>query len=230
MSSIAEKQDSINYPERLLPFVEYADGGNISLPERTNICEDLIDLYDLTELEARALVRYLENLNLTLENLKNKRVIDIGSGSGDFKKALKKVGNGFEIINFDDFFYNEDPDAVRGGAHRIDFPDGSFDLVIAYGSVPLSTSLRGQHDLIPPAIREMIRIVKPGGAVKIFPAAIDNPAFPEGKKRHSEMAAIVFDELDKIHSSNPSLKIKITRIKDSNNPPATRQLLEIFKP
>lgn len=231
MDHVIGKQNETCYPERLLPFAEYKDKDNINLSDKISICEDLVDLYDLTELEAEALIRYLENVNLTLEDLKNKKVIDIGSGPGDFRKALKKIGSEFEIINFDDFlYYDEDPDAVRGNAQDINFPDESFDLVVAYGSVPLSTSFREQYDLIPSAIKEMIRIVKSGGMVKIFPVAINNPAFPEGREGHSKMAAAVFDELEKIHNLDPGLKIKITRIKDSSNPSATRQLLEIFKP
>lgn len=227
MSVEAVEKKGITRPENLPEFIEFDRRERLSLDRRSSIGDDLIDRHGLTGEEVEVVVRYLETFSLSLESLVGKKIIDVGSGLGNFKKGLNKLGKNFDVVSFDRGMAWEGTMDVKGDALKMPFQDESFDLELAYGSTPLMYATRNEFRSIPSVIKEMLRIVRKGGVVKIFPVAIDNPGFPEGQGRYSKMASQILGVMDEIHKQNPDFKIKITEIKDG---PAVRQLLEIFKP
>ena len=181
------EQENNLRPENLPKFIDYGEIDKMAQEDRRNTAYDLMDEYDLTPEEAEILVRYFDDFDLTLDNLIGKRVLDVGSGPGDFKKAVNKLGEKFNIINFDRGIVWEDAMDVKGDALNMPFRDESFDFVLAHGSVPLMYATRGKHNLISPTLKEMFRIVRRGGVLKVFPVAIDNPGYPEESNELSKI-------------------------------------------
>jgi len=223
------EQENNLRPENLPKFIDYGEIDKMAQEDRRNTAYDLMDEYDLTPEEAEILVRYFDDFDLTLDNLIGKRVLDVGSGPGDFKKAVNKLGEKFNIINFDRGIVWEDAMDVKGDALNMPFRDESFDFVLAHGSVPLMYATRGKHNLISPTLKEMFRIVRRGGVLKVFPVAIDNPGYPEESKEYAEMEREVLKGLNVIHGQSPEIKAKISEVKDPDQPAVRRYLLEVFR-
>ncbi|WP_454762023.1 class I SAM-dependent methyltransferase [Caulobacter segnis] len=94
------------------------------------------------------------------------RALDVGCGEGRFCRILRREG--FDPVGLDptvellDAARDKDPDGtyVEGRAEALDFPDASFDLVVAC----LSLIDIEQADR---AIAEMVRVLKPGGTLLV---------------------------------------------------------------
>ncbi len=104
------------------------------------------------------------------------KVLEVGCGTGATLRALVRrvefSGNAVGVDQSKDFidaarkFVSGEPFADRvafdvGDAHHLDFPDGTFDIVFAHTLIshvtdPLSV------------LREMIRVLRPGGKLAIF--------------------------------------------------------------
>lgn len=91
-------------------------------------------------------------------------VLDVGCGEGRFGRVLRE--DGLTVTGLDPTWpllqtaRSRGPDAVlvRGGAEGLPFTDGSFDMVVSY------LSLIDIPD-IGRAIPEMVRVLRPGGAL-----------------------------------------------------------------
>jgi len=106
----------------------------------------------------------------------NGRVLEVGCGTGATTRALVRradfVGSAVGVDQSEDFivaakrFVAGEAIADRvqfsvGDAHRLDFPDGSFDVVFAHTLI--------SHVTDPLAVlKEMVRVLKPGGKLAIF--------------------------------------------------------------
>lgn len=127
----------------------------------------------------------LSELGLTMESLKDKSVLDIGSGGARFAEGAKDEGINTNIISLDPKYGMPENLELKiaGGkdttmkrikekqlpfiaelAELLAFPDESFDLVIANCSVPY---YQPNKDLKAKSISEMIRTIKPGGEARI---------------------------------------------------------------
>ncbi|MBI2639756.1 MAG: class I SAM-dependent methyltransferase [Candidatus Sungbacteria bacterium] len=110
----------------------------------------------------RGLEEYLRDLHLTLEMLKGKKILDVGSGTRRFAKELKESGVNAEVISVDPVFASPEEKSrvqgdtsgklqemirntavpgvrektVAGVGEMLPFRDGTFDLVIADNSLP----------------------------------------------------------------------------------------------
>lgn len=101
--------------------------------------------------------------------------LDIGCGEGRFCRMLRSIG--IDATGIDptaaliDAARQRDPDGryVIGGAESLDFGDADFDLVVSYLSLIDIPDLAG-------AIAEMVRVLKPGGALLIANSASYNTA------------------------------------------------------
>lgn len=131
----------------------------------------------------------LENLNLTEDQLNGKKILDVGGvGKGHFNREAKKRGFDVTSVDFDyhsdigkwnlkdydhakgEFVMPKDLQAIAGMAEALPIAAESFDLIIALQSVP-------EYSVTPKyaqkAIDEMVRVVKPGGEIRIAPFIID---------------------------------------------------------
>ena len=104
------------------------------------------------------------------------RVLEVGCGTGatlrllvrrqEFSGTAVGVDQSTEFIAAARRFAAEEPATAAiefavGDAHRLDFPDASFDVVFAHTLI--------SHVTDPLAVlREMVRLVKPGGKLAIF--------------------------------------------------------------
>lgn len=95
-----------------------------------------------------------------------KHALDVGCGEGRFSRMLRAAGiptigiDPTEILIQEARRRDPDGDYRLASAEELPFPDGSFDLVVAY------LSLIDIPD-VPKAISEMNRVLKPGGRLLI---------------------------------------------------------------
>ena len=106
-----------------------------------------------------------------LKHFENPKILDVGTGNGNFIKMIMSITDYYEeIIGIDNLdiaistatknFTDERIKIVKMDALKMDFEDGYFDLVC------LSNSLHHLAD-IPTMIKEMERVIKPGGYLLI---------------------------------------------------------------
>lgn len=224
-------------PKKILPdYIDFRQRNIYSISQENSEIAYFEKKFKLSYEEARALFQYGYDFNLGTDEILNKKIIDIGSGDGSFKSALKKIGvDGNLIVNFDrnfndEFFKNTD---VVGDAKSLPFKDEGFDIAIAHCSVPVMQATIQNYNDIPSAIKEMLRVVKKGGKVKIFPIAVaDKTVGPQFRKDYLRMGSIALEELDKIYQGDKNIKIKITETKRSVRggfPPVISWTLELTK-
>jgi len=95
-----------------------------------------------------------------------KTAIDVGCGEGRFCRMLKEAGvkaTGIDpTVPFVELARHRDPggDYRLGRAEQLAFPDASFDLAVSYITLIDIPDFRA-------AIREMARVLRPGGALLI---------------------------------------------------------------
>jgi ubiquinone/menaquinone biosynthesis C-methylase UbiE len=120
---------------------------------------------------------YEDNLGINPTELKGKFILDIGSGRvEEFSKYATKLGA--KVVSFGPHLKDEDyrqrlvedPEwqkkTIAGRAQEMPFPDNTFDIEVASWSVPYHL-LNFQEKKL--AFAEMIRILKPGGKIHVYP-------------------------------------------------------------
>jgi SAM-dependent methyltransferase len=124
-----------------------------------------LDSFTGTSISESRLARCLRG---NLANLKDKKVLEPGSGAGRFTEVLLKYG---AIVNSFDFSSAVDANAINNGDHanlvlvqadirKIPFPKASYDYVICLGVL--------QHTPNPEeSIKSLWEMVKPGGALVV---------------------------------------------------------------
>lgn len=131
-------------------------------------------------------VPYIDKLLVKLP--KNGKILDVGSGAGQFAKHM--LENGFDVIGID---YSKEmvkiaKERVPTGDFRymdmrhLDFPDQSFDgLFAAYSLIHIPS------EEVPLSLREFYRVLKDGGYLEIVvqqgeaDKVIDEPFMPSEK-------------------------------------------------
>jgi ubiquinone/menaquinone biosynthesis C-methylase UbiE len=112
----------------------------------------------------RPIFKVLKECNVSF---KEKKVLDVGSGTGTFLKILKKFfKNSFEAVGVDtssigrEFHKNKGIKFYLADAQRLPFGDGSFDFVFSIDAL--------EHIINPQkAISEMYRVAKSGGLILV---------------------------------------------------------------
>lgn len=102
-------------------------------------------------------LRYIEALRPLLRGGKRMRILDVGCGKGAVIRALRREFPDHLFFGIDPVFEGEG--VRKGSAYRIGFDDESFDLVISLEVL--------QHTRIESALRELHRVLKPGGTLAI---------------------------------------------------------------
>lgn len=129
------------------------------------------------------------HLELTDDDLRNKKILDIGSGRASFAHRMQdKPELASEVVSFDAQYAFEDyrstPGKMRewrkdmrshgmlnvaGEAHALPFADGNFDLVISHYAVPLYTDFSDHSEAALKEFEEMLRVLKSGSEMRIYP-------------------------------------------------------------
>ncbi len=120
----------------------------------------------------RVFQTYIENLQLEPQDF-NKKILDVGSGSGEFAKWAKEHGVSNNIFSVDK--HNADsnaPKTARGEAEMLPFKDRSFELVISNYSMPvLLYFVETPQKAIKKTLSEMLRVLKSNGEIRLAPVA-----------------------------------------------------------
>lgn len=108
--------------------------------------------------EAETFAWYMLDLDLSVFDCVGKDILDIGCGQGAFKKGLMRMFPPRRFVNLDAVVRNAETLDICADANRLPFPDESFDLVIARGSISHTE---------PHALAEAARVTRRGGTCKI---------------------------------------------------------------
>lgn len=134
------------------------------------------------EMASETAERYLRNLGLSWSELKGKKVLDVGAGTGEFEHVARKQG--VDVVSMDmgvgqdpDYMPPKDTVFVVARATKMPFPDETFDFAVAHMSVTNyredgysdHESLRYLED----TFRETARILKPDGQFRFMQGSID---------------------------------------------------------
>lgn len=166
------------------------------------------------------LEHFLDRLGLTVEQIKGKRILDIGSGlNRGFARQVYSAG-GSAIISLEPrASYEQSPKdsrlpLVAGFAHALPFSDQSFDLIVSSASVPMWLT---DKEEIQQAFKEVLRVLKPGGEGRFYPpfhqifweeyraGTILLPPEAEGKSNGTKAAYATLVGLNKLGIDNLSL-------------------------
>lgn len=205
--------EEIKLPE----FIQYREKTDLAPEDKSFIKNKLMNKYGITEYEASTYVEYARNLGINYKDFIDESVLDIGSGSGQFKNALEKMDvKDTKIVNLDEgTFWKKEMDVV-GMAETLPFKNESFNIVLAHCSVPImDVSTKKHPELIPVMLREALRVVKVGGRIKIYPIGSYREDEVEVNRRNAEMFRKILEELGYIYEENPKLIFKITKINET---------------
>ena len=116
---------------------------------------------------------YMENLKLAPEDF-NKKILDIGSGEGDFAAWAQNHGVSDTIYSLEKSpnYQAFAEKTTRGEAEYIPFKDESFDMIISHASMPIllyekDDSKKALHY----SVLEMLRVVRQNGEIRLVPLA-----------------------------------------------------------
>lgn len=176
---------------------------------------------------SRGLKSYLRGLNLSPEELRDKKILDVGSGSGRFAEEAKKAG----IENV----YSFDPSlasgavreksgergvtskAVAGQAEEMPFADESFDLVVNNFSLPMwSESPQAMRQ----AFAEELRVLRPGGELRLAPVIkigdeVSAHFTSEGSEEEIFAFRDAWDEMLEQWRQDKDLEIRVVKSKET---------------
>lgn len=182
---------------------------------------------ELSEYEFDVFEIYFEDLGLSPAELQDKDILDVGAGSGDFARACEKLGLRAKITSLDPLdprlfsksrtsktSLESEKKIVMGMGESLPFKTESFDLVISSAAVPILIFPKTKEN-IGRAIKEMIRVVRPGGEVRFCPAAVyqvnkNGERLEEGKL--FEYNKIVQELLEKLKRDGFEVEIKSLRV------------------
>ena len=126
--------------------------------------------YDVSNRDYQKLIdeKYYPMDFLDIDSLKNKKVLDVGSGRGAFVRALKKKG--IDIIGIDkslekDVVYDES--VICANAQSMPFKQDLFDFIYSTWSILTYSSESKEIKLN--VIKEMTRVLKPNGRIRLSP-------------------------------------------------------------
>ncbi len=121
------------------------------------------------------ITEYIKNLGLSWNALSGKKILEIGSGMGDFGLVAKKKN--IDVVSVDRFpeLYkyrggiNKGIKFVKAEAEKLPFTDNSFDYVVSSGAPPTLSESKEEYLA---QSKELLRVLKVGGELRIFPALV----------------------------------------------------------
>ncbi len=144
--------------------------------------------YSETPATWRNFEQITSELKLKEQDLKNKVILDVGSGGGGFAAGVKERPElDSRVISLDPNYNletlseenadlikdslqelkSEQLPAVTGLSQELPFKDESVDLIVSNHAVPWHIS--DNSEKISKSIEEMVRVLKPGGEIRLNP-------------------------------------------------------------
>ena len=125
----------------------------------------------------------LGRLGFSWEDLRGKKILDIGAGSAEFGAAARKKG--IEVVSLDRKLIDDEGVApyqkegyVQGSGDHLPFADESFDIVVSHASIPLHAAFDRKD--VSRFIEEIRRVLKKGGECRFGPVGVGGAFFPVG--------------------------------------------------
>lgn len=107
--------------------------------EQNGAAENSIQEKSFQEMQKYIEEIFLHDLGLSWENLRGKKILDIGTGSAEFAKVAKDKG--IEVVSLEKYphkwgqIYKQN--YLQAEAENLPFKKGSFDLVLSHAAPPL---------------------------------------------------------------------------------------------
>lgn len=167
--------------------------------------------------------KYLEYLNLRIEDLRDKKILDVGAGAGRFAAEAKEFGVE-DVVSLDPGLKSERTRekakkigagaVLAGRADTLPFQDESFDLILNNFSVPMWSESPEEMEK---TFREEVRALRPGGEIRIAPVMIVGElvtAYFTPEDEHYEELVSSWDGMLDEWRSDPTLRVKIIQSPD----------------
>lgn len=177
--------------------------------------------------------KYLEWLNLPPDDLRDKKILDVGSGVGRFAAEAKEFGIE-DVVSLDPGLKLEKNrkkakkigagTAMAARADALPFRDESFDLILNNFSVPMWSEAPSEME---ETFREELRTLRPGGEIRLAPVMVVGEtitAYFTPEDEHYEELVSVWDRMIDEWRSDPALQMKIIQ-----SPDGTKNTLVIKK-
>lgn len=135
----------------------------------------------------RSFFHYRDVFRYSDSDFKNKKILDVGAGNSDFARWAEKFGA--KVLNLDGkyssgFFGINEADKVTGAAQYLPFKDKAFDETItSCGILWIKTGMEQ-------ALKEMIRVTKPGGKIRISPVEKRN-SYSENSSKLKKLYGLI---------------------------------------
>lgn len=175
---------------------------------------------------------YVDELGLDWKELKGKKILDIGAGSGGFAKVAKTRGIDVVSVDKDPHDYllryagkrpvEKKIPYIQADAYSMPFVDNSFDIVVSRASVHWMVCTKSE---LASLIREVTRVLKPGGEFRFTVGPMENlenfgkQLFSEeelqGEGSKADQVADVIDKL--LMSIDPSARATLQLSLDKRN-------------
>lgn len=123
--------------------------------------------------------RYLQELGLTTDEIRDKSILDVGSGSADFAAFAKKMDISARRYSVDvqdgqvNHPFRERERAVVADGMHLPFADGSMDMVVSTSALPNELMGSGSESeevlqqRFEQFLLEQLRVLKPGGELRL---------------------------------------------------------------
>lgn len=165
---------------------------------------------------ARGAEEHFEDLGLKLDDLKGKKILDIGSGLNQLANELKPLG--IDITSLDPFYglsreereaiykrgYEDGPEKLKefldqleskdsssslvaGRSEALPFNDESFDLAISHYGSPFYAK---DADKIKKFFFELNRVLKSGGEARLYPTWLKEPTTEKSSAQEKVFAKL----------------------------------------
>ena len=122
--------------------------------------------------------RYMKNMGLREEEIRGKKIIDLGTGDGGFVKECLKRGITDEIVGVDVDLEDDDRKGFEEHLIETDFtedlPGEEYDLAVASASLPNPMD-REDADGVKLIIDNILKSLKKGGELRISPVPKIHP-------------------------------------------------------
>ncbi len=171
-----------------LPRNEWSEKFRDYVEEKYKKEKEEISEYSPKEQQELIFKRYLKGLGLSEEDLKNKRILDLGCGEqGDFikeclDKHITQEAYGLDAKIVPELFEGKYKDHFFEGNFESKFPIENFDYIISMGAVEAPSNEIDSRDP-EKTLHEALKVLKEQGEIRIYPI---RKAPPENKLKGVE--------------------------------------------